>query len=280
MFNHSLNEEHLTQSPVLNCLKTYLCEENRPRLQAKAVPDDIVEDLTILYRKWDRGDLSILARRGLIQRRPNGQYFPDPDWEHRQSADFFGHGHLVNGQTWGSRAEMTRDGAHGPLIAGIFGTIRHGARSVVMGLHDEENQNIYADVDQGNRIYYCGTANRREAGDDRPTNLKDAASFRPPHITGPSGDSTNATKAMLKSIETGRPVRVFRSSRLATIVEWRPHRGFRYDGLYVVKKSYLVNEDRQIYRFRMDRLDTGQGPIRESMPPPAPERRKRRHGQD
>jgi hypothetical protein len=118
----------------------------------KDVPAHITEDLTYLFRKWEHGDLSILARRGLIQRREDGQWYPDAAWPWARKGDFYGHGHLVNGQTWGSRAEMSRDGAHPPLIAGIAGRQDQGARSVVMGWHDEPNQEFYADVDKGNTI--------------------------------------------------------------------------------------------------------------------------------
>lgn len=280
MFFHSVTEEILAQSHVLDHLKTYLGDDNQAMLEAKAIPEDIIEDLTILYRKWDRGDFSVLARRGLVARGANGQYFPDQNWPHSRRADYFGHGHLVNGQSWGSRLELHRDGAHGPLIAGISGSTKQGARSIVMGLHDEANKEFYADVDQGNTIYYCGTANRREAGDDRPTNLKDAASHRPAHIIDTSGEPTIATRIMMTSCKKGRPVRVFRSARLSHIVPKRPTRGFRYDGLYAAKDYEVLNNDRGIYRFRLERLTEGQGPIRESLPPPMPESRRQRARQD
>lgn len=282
MQHNSVTQDILTQSRALERLNSFLCEGSRAMREAQDVPEEIVEDLTILHRKWDFGDLSVLARRGLRQSGVHGQYFPDPDWPYARSSDFFGHGHLMNGQTWNYRTEMTRDGAHGPLIAGISGTVKDGARSIVMGLHDEVKKEYYADVDQRDTIYYVGTALAREEGDTEATNVKDPTNHRVARVTknrkgqGP----TNATKALVTSYRTGREVRVFRSFRLAEIVPDRPPRGFRYDGLYVVKSYKLWKRERQIYRFKLVRLQTGQGPLRESNAPLEPggtRKRKRSH---
>ncbi|OAG36223.1 hypothetical protein AYO21_09617 [Fonsecaea monophora] len=286
MQNHSMTEEILNESRVREHLKRFLSDDNKEMRREKAVPEHIVEDLTILYRKWDLGDLGVLARRGLVERGPNRMLFPDPDWKFKRDADYFGHGLLVNGQTWCYRAEMMRDGAHAPIIAGISGSKTQGARSVVMGYHDQGREEYYADVDQGDTIYYYGTALRLKAGDTEPTNLKDAVTHRVERITRNSrGEGpTNATLSLFESYWTGRPVRVFRSWRLAEIVPHRPVSGFRYDGLYIVTAPELVRIERQIYRFKMERMATGQGPLRHSGAPLRPEvhrasRKRRRDGE-
>ena len=282
MFNYSVTQAVLDQSRVVERLKEFTCDDNAGIREAKAVPEAITEDLTYLFRKWQFGDLGILARRGLIPHPTIPQYFVNSAWPYVRSADFFGNGHLVNGQTWGSRAEMMRDGAHAPPVAGISGTIKGGARSVVMGLHDQKKKQYYADIDQGDTIYYMGTALGIGKDDEviEPTNVKDrnAIPYRESRITknvkgqGP----TNATKALKTSCQTGRPVRVFRSFRLAKIVPNRPQRGFRYDGLYVVKSFEKRKDNRQIYIFRMERLTEGQGPLRDNVAPPLPETGKRK----
>lgn len=246
--------------------------------QAKKVPVDIVEDLTSLYRKWDLGDLSVLPRRGLIRGAEGGPCAVDPEWPYPRSANFYGHGHLVNGQTWISRAAMRRDGAHSALQAGICGTVKDGARSVVMGFYIEATKEGYADRDFGETIEYIGTALKRKPDDREPTNIKDPAKYRPSRKTkNTAGDGpTNATECLMTSFRTGKPVRVFRSFMLPGINPLRPLKGFRYDGLYVVKKYELLKKERQIYKFVMLRMKEGQGPLREVMPPFEPPKKKRK----
>lgn len=276
MMNHSLTQAILTQSGVLNRIKNFLAPKNAQFRQRKAVPVQIVEDLTYLHDKWTFGDLGVLATRGLLQVGTTAQLTPDPTWPWRRTADFYGHGHLINGQTWCYRAEMMRDGAHAPPIAGISGKKHQGARSVVMGYHDEEREHFYADIDQGNIIYYYGTALPRKPGDREPTNIKDPIVHQVERITRNSkGEGpTHATTYLFDSYRMGRPVRVFRSFKLADIVPHRPLTGFRYDGLYIVTAPELVKKDRQIYRFKMERMVEGQGPLRSSNAPLQPEYRQ------
>lgn len=169
---------------------------------------------------------------------------------------------------------MCRDGAHGPPIAGIAGTIEGGARSIVMGCHGPET-NTYADRDAGDTIYYMGTALPRKDEDKERTNVKDPVVYPEcqviPSSTG--AHPTNSTTAMMKSYQTGRPVRVFRGSALPEVNEYRPPEGYRYDGLYRVVSWRLLKKERQIYEFKLERLtDTtgiyAQGPLRHAMPPP------------
>jgi hypothetical protein len=279
MQHNSVTQETLESTHVLEALKHFLGDENRAMVEAKEVPQEIVEDLTFFQRKWEFGDLSILPLRGLILGGPTG-LLPDPEWPFLRSADFYGPGHLVNGQVFWCRAAMMRDGAHAPPIAGICGTVEAGAKSIVMGRHEVSIKDYYADIDEQETIWYYGTALARKPGDDQPTNIldPDRDTYRRSRITktvkgeGP----TDATLALIKSYQTGNDVRVFRSWRLAEIVPNRPLRGFRYDGLYVVKDYSLQRRDRQIYRFRMERKTSGQGPLREANPPLMPGARRAR----
>ncbi|KAL2404803.1 hypothetical protein ABEF93_007696 [Exophiala dermatitidis] len=277
MKSNSVTEAILAACPVVEHLSKFLSFGNRLVLRQKEMPQHMIEDLTIIQRKWSSGDLSVLARRGLRLGR-GGQYSVDPAWRLARTDNYLGHGYLVNGQTWHYRAEMNRDGAHGPNVGGIAGTAKEGARSIVMGSHDAA-KNEYADVDNGNEIWYMGTALPRQEGDNEATNLKDEPdNRRRQRVTRNSKGQgpTVPTQALITSYRTRNPVRVFRSFRLAETVPMRPPRGFRYDGLYEVVDFELCKIERQIYRFKLVRLQTGQGPLRESLPPPAPERRERK----
>ena len=181
---------------------------------------------------------------------------------------------------------MARDGAHGPLIAGISGSKTTGAYSVVMGYHDTYRRDYYADVDCGNRIFYLSTALPKLRGDDGGINRSNHRD--PPNDMFPDQTlATSGAQALIESYEGGKqPVRVFRSFRASKKCPHRPKGGFRYDGLYQVVDYECLKVDRLIYRFEMVRLgetqdigdgqNQGQGPIRSGIvaePIPREERR-------
>lgn len=268
MNTHSIRAGDLTTSNALPALRTFL---SSTEVTTKRVPIPIQEDLQILVHKWTIGDLSQLPRRGVLRSSPQGMLHPDPEYPHLRSSKYFGHGDLVPGQKWHYRAAMARDGAHGPLIAGISGTAKRGAYSIVMGYHDIYKKEYYADVDCGETIFYIGTAlpkSRDDEGNevDEPTNVKDDEESQ--GIADASrANATSGSKALTKSHETGTPVRVFRCFRASKIVPLRPKKGYRYDGLYKVVDYELLKAERQIYRFKMERLrgmkgEYGQGPLR------------------
>ena len=190
-----------------------------------------------------------------------GQWKVDPNWAWKQKASFFGHGHLVNGQTWLNRAAMMRDGVHGMSVAGIHGSKGIGVYAVVMGLHLSKYK--YADVDFGKIAYYIGTSlpDDPEAGSG-PTNVKDTEDEQ---MDWAGQEATNGTQALMKSHEKGKPVRMIRSYKASKIVPGRPEGCYRYDGLYKVVDYECLKAQRQIYRFKMERLpedNEGQGPLR------------------
>ena len=276
----SVSQELLDSTNILPCLQLFL-EPARPLEHLrKHTPLNLIEDVTIIFRKWTDGDLLADANRGLrlvcpVDGAGKPRYKIDETWPHRKRDKFYGHGHLVNGQKWVKRIHMSRDGAHGPLIAGISGSTKYGARGVVMGFHDDYKKRYYADVDMGDTIHYIGTALPDLDVDDEPeaTNIKDTAASRNRGNRPP----TKNTRCLLKSIETGRPVRVFRSYKLAKIVRHKPVEGYRYDGLYRVTRAKLLKKDRQIFRFTMKRLrhndpaSGGQGPLRGVRRPALPQ---------
>ena len=233
---NSITENDLHGSNALPTLQAFLSGANTPTRTAKRVTISIQEDLTILMRKWEIGDYGQLPRRGLRRSDPGNTrspFHPDRTWPFRRGAKYFGNGQLVNGQKWNSRAAMARDGAHGPLIAGISGGKHTGAYSVVMGYHDTYRHDFYADIDCGNRIFYLSTALKAPETDEsgnhvrpEPTNHID-----PPDAVLPDPKlATPGAQTLMMSHGTGEPVRVFRSFRSAKICPHRPKKGFRYDG--------------------------------------------------
>jgi hypothetical protein len=66
---------------------------------------------------------------------------------------------------------------------------------------------------------------------------------------------------MLASAKLGNEIRVIRSAQLHKNNRYRPERGIRYDGRYIIKSHKKVDVDRREYRFRLERC-RGQAPIR------------------
>jgi len=279
MHESNVSQAMLDSSQVMASLQSFVGNSSRAMRLEKRVPVFLTEDLTMIFRKWNRGDFDSDPERGLIRRETRDQngilvrskLQLDPDWQHRQAHDFFGDGHLVNGQMFPSRLALLRDGAHGSRYGGISGTVRHGARSIVMGYHDDASQQYYADIDMHEVIEYQGTALPDNDG-GALTNLKDGNMG-----TGAFDDSTSptaCTRMLMRSLETGLPVRVFRSCKAAGCVKNKPASGFRYDALYRVTRQTPQKQARQIWSFRMERLP-GQGPLRGLRRPMARNTRQR-----
>lgn len=145
----------------------------------------------------------------------------------------FGHieGH-PEGSRFESRAELSEAGVHRPLIAGISGSERDGADSIVLsgGYEDDE--------DLGDEIVYTGHGGR------------DAESGRQvAHQRLARGNL-----ALAHSSTEGLPVRVIRGASLDSV--YAPRSGYRYDGLYLVE-DYWQAEGRsgfRVWRYRLIKL--------------------------
>lgn len=267
------SQQTVTTQQVVPALTSFLAPMNAAIRRAKSLPAYIEEELTVLERKWGKGDFSGNVKRGLHEVTTydvngfvkNVRYQVNPNWPFYVSAKYFGAGQLVNGQIWESRVELQRDGVHAPSIAGISGTSSEGARSIVLGAFDEKNNLGYADIDMGDTIEYVGTALRDQDGLG-PTNDKD------PHMNIPNAWNQNsgikptaATQAMFTSLRTREPVRVIRSWKMCEIVRNKPIKGYRYDGLYRVVGATALKEARQIWSFKLQRVPENlpeQGPLR------------------
>ncbi|MFI0219756.1 YDG/SRA domain-containing protein [Streptomyces lydicus] len=137
------------------------------------------------------------------------------------------------GQQFSTRRLIHDAGVHRPLQAGICGTKRAGAESIVLsgGYKDDED---YGDV-----IIYTG-----HGGQDGAGNQVSDQSLE---------DSGNA--ALVTSCLEGLPVRVVRGWQSRST--FAPSEGYRYDGLYRVTSygSKLGIDGFLIWQFRMEAYD-------------------------
>ncbi|KAG8217906.1 PUA-like domain-containing protein [Butyriboletus roseoflavus] len=126
------------------------------------------------------------------------------------------------GSWWASREECSKDAIHAPWVGGIAPG-PNGAYSIALsGGYDD-------DVDEGYAFTYTGGRDLKGTK-AAPKNLRTA---------GQSFDQSfehNHNKALKRSVETGKPVRVIRGYKLRS--KYGPSEGYRYDGLYAVRKYW------------------------------------------
>ena len=80
---------------------------------------------------------------------------------------------------------------------------------------------------------------------------------------GNKGKLSKPTRGLLRSYEKKTPIRVLRASGLPPTNKYRPEKGYRYDGLYLITDYNLADADKttQRYKFDLKRLPI-QTPIR------------------
>jgi hypothetical protein len=135
----------------------------------------------------------------------------------------FGHiGMARPGDLFHSRLELSLLGQHRPRRAGVCATAAEGAESIILAdqYEDDEIHEAY--------FWYAG-----HGGRDADTGRQVA-----------DQELTSRNRALARSQETGRPVRVFG--------DWQ----FRYEGLWrVVAHTYGPGRSGfQVYRFRLEPL--------------------------
>ncbi|KAJ3016600.1 hypothetical protein HKX48_003942 [Thoreauomyces humboldtii] len=127
------------------------------------------------------------------------------------------------GRTWETRMACSRDGIHRPPVSGIHGS-PDGCYSVALSGGYED------DVDLGEAFTYTGEGGRDLAGTKAaPKNLRTAPQSKNQTLT-------RGNLALHQSSITGVPVRVVRGFKLNS--PYAPIEGYRYDGLYSVKKAW------------------------------------------
>lgn len=153
------------------------------------------------------------------------------------------------GAKWESRKDCSSAGVHRPLMAGIHGTKETGALSIVVSCYYKD------DKDFGDTIYYTGTGGRKRWSDDCPPKR---LRLGPQIFDQQWSDSGN--EALVKSRDTGNPVRVVRSHKVLS--DFAPAEGYRYDGLYTVESAWKEKNPKglDICRYRLERVP-GQPPL-------------------
>ncbi|KAI0724530.1 hypothetical protein C8T65DRAFT_691548 [Cerioporus squamosus] len=154
------------------------------------------------------------------------------------------------GSWWETREACSKDAIHAPWVAGISAGPQ-GAYSVALSGGYED------DIDLGEAFTFTGSGGRDLKGTaDKPKNLRTAPQ---------SCDQTFENiynKALLRSSETKKPVRVIRGYKLKS--PYAPAEGYRYDGLYTVEKAWtekgLNEKGYLVCKFALKRL-AGQAPL-------------------
>ena len=144
----------------------------------------------------------------------------------------FGHvGMARPGDLFASRLDLSLRGQHRPPRAGVCATVAHGAESIILADQYEDDE-VHDDY-----FWYAG-----HGGRDGQTGRQVA-----------SQEFNHRNRALARSQETGRPVRVFR--RIAPGGAGQ----FRYEGLWrVVGHEYVAGRSGfQVYRFRLEPFQAG-----------------------
>ena len=136
------------------------------------------------------------------------------------------------GSRFESRAELSDVGLHRPLIAGISGSEREGADSIVLSGGYENDQ------DFGDEIIYTG-----HGGRDQETGKQIA-----------DQNFTRGNRALAYSSLNGLPVRVIRGADYDT--PYSPTAGYRYDGLFVVNDYWqeIGRSGFRVWRYRLIKM--------------------------
>ncbi|KAI9063042.1 hypothetical protein FKP32DRAFT_1686352 [Trametes sanguinea] len=162
------------------------------------------------------------------------------------------------GSWWETRQACSADAIHAPWVAGISAGPQ-GAYSIALSGGYED------DVDLGEAFTYTGSGGRDLKGTkDKPKNLMGPGNLQ--LRTAPqSCDQTfdnQFNRALKKSCETKKPVRVIRGYKLDSV--YAPAEGYRYDGLYTVEKAWMepgLNPDGfLVCKFALKRIP-GQAPL-------------------
>jgi putative restriction endonuclease len=161
------------------------------------------------------------------------------------------------GSRFESRAELSKAGVHRPTVAGISGSEREGADSIVLSGGYEDDQDL------GDEIIYTGHGGRD------PESGRQIA----------DQNFTRGNRALAYSSLNGLPVRVVRGAGHNS--PYSPSTGYRYDGLYLVD-DYWHEPGRsgfRVWRYRLIKLPEQPSEGRaeaEGSEGPSPPRGKRR----
>jgi len=170
------------------------------------------------------------------------------------------------GMCWQYRLQVSEEGIHRPHVAGISGTAKHkdkklrGCQSIVLSGGYED------DVDSGESFLYTGSGGRDLSGNKRTaaqssdqtldrTNEALAWSCMVRPVTDKGADAGDKWKE-------GKPVRVCRAWKLKKHSKYAPEEGFRYDGIYKVKRYWQDKGESgfKVWRYEFIRDDPNPAP--------------------
>lgn len=174
--------------------------------------------------------------RGIDIRHTNGQ-FRLTLTEPARPAGKYGHNGIEIGTIWPSQLAARRDGGHGSVMAGIYGSEANGGAYSIISSGGSGYEG--SDNDQGDTLWYSGANLNAEEGSEE--------------ITGTS-------RLLVMSQRTQKPVRVIRGKGASS---WAPVLGLRYDGLYRVvshRKQRKTDGSGVFWQFEM-RRDPEQEPL-------------------
>ncbi|KAK7590700.1 hypothetical protein V9T40_002313 [Parthenolecanium corni] len=210
----------------------------QPIMDAK---DDIVEKVarSLMQKIRDAG------RKTVYNKVPDNHFGPIPG--------------IPVGTCWKKRSEVAESGVHRPLVAGISGRHKVGARSIILsGMYPD-------DEDFGDEFYYSGCGGREHDPYHRSkeqtlhqtlTRLNKALAL---NCNAPFNDDTGAESTDWRA---GKPVRVVRNYKLRKRSKFAPKEGNRYDGIYKVVKYYPKHgaNGLLVWRFLLRRDDPEPAP--------------------
>lgn len=146
------------------------------------------------------------------------------------------------GSTFISRKELSLAQLHRPTQAGISGSAKEGADSIVLS-------GGYSDIDKGDEIVYTGKGGRDERTGKIISNQ----------------ELTEQNLALAISKDNGYPIRVIRGAGLTS--EYAPLEGYRYDGLYIIEDYWTEKENNfTVYKFKLIKLPETIVPPKKDLP--------------
>ena len=188
-------------------------------------------------------------------------------WPLRPESDVFGALPLIPvGFGFTLRAEACTAGIHRATVAGIVGRPDDGCFSIVL------NGGYADDIDEGSHLTYTGSGGRSLKGTaGNPKNLRTGPHTKHQTMDGPEG---RKNRALRKSLETKKPVRVVRGYKLESKfaplgIDYGGEVNYRYDGLYQVVKMWTsqgIDHSFNVFKFALIRLpNQSELPIREDL---------------
>lgn len=152
-----------------------------------AYPEDVRVDSYSLCMKWGSGQFDNDLLCGInIMLKVDGQLQRSLAEGYRhQVCAYRGQGRFEVGQWWPYQICSLRDGGHGSMNGGVYGQVGNGVYLILLGSgrHCKE----FKDVDDGDRIAYCGKL-------------------------GKDGALSGSTKLLLESYDKKHEIRVLESS--------------------------------------------------------------------